>query len=126
MANGQSNFDKMLASMDIPDKIDPALLNLWIERERAVFDEKEGKAIPKPHLGLSMSHVMATYLGVVAMLVTVLLGLLRGDEIDAVLTSSCNTIIFFSGVGFLAGLIAEHCVRESAIALARDVVERSN
>lgn len=123
MAEG---FEQILSRLEIPPNIDPTILQVWIERERKVFEQKtEGKSLAAKN-GVTLPRVLAAYIGVVSLLVVVLLGILRGQSADYVLIAACKTLLLYICVGYLAGHIAEYCVRESAIALAREVVRNSD
>ena len=124
--NEQSDFEKMLNTLEIPRNIDPTVLNLWLERERKVFDERAGKTTACPKVGMSLARVGMAYIGIIGMLAAILLGFLRGDAAELILLSTAKSLVFYGVIGYVAGLIAEHCIRESTLALAREVVERSD
>ena len=122
-------FDQLLGTVQVPTNIDPALFDTWYNNEirsirGEIENENEIAKEVKPPRGLG--RVMAAYIGVMAMLVAILMGLLRGTSAPAILDTACWTLIGFTVIGYLAGLIAEHTVRESVETAVREVVRRSD
>ena len=88
--------------------------------------EKQNKKEEIPAVqGRQMGAYYAALLGVGAMLLVILLGILRGTDVDLILVTSSRTLLVFSVIGFIAGKIAEMCVRESAKSMIRDMLRRS-
>lgn len=122
----EARFEKMLSEIEIPENIDPELLNIWLERERRNFINREEPEIPLSQPGgYSLNRTLAAFIGVLGMITTIALGLVRGEASDLLLCSACFSLFFYAGLGFLAGLIAEYCIRESTEVLAREIVTKS-
>ena len=120
-------FQELLESLAIPPNIDPRLLALWIERERDEWEKKQQtpKIRKKDKLrGLGASF--AAFIGIVAMCLTILLGLVQGAERPEILTSACQAFLIYTIIGYLAGLIAEYCVADSVETLLRDIIRRGH
>lgn len=123
----EERFQQMLSGVEIPRNIAPELVNLWLERERENFKRQEEPELPPNEpTGLSLDRVLAAFIGVIGMIVTIVLGLVRADDMALILRSACFSLVLYSVIGFIAGLIAEHCLRESAEALAREIVVKSD
>jgi len=123
----RDSFQATLESLEIPQNIDPRLLALWIEREREEWEkkqetEKTRKGVKKRSLGI----LFAAFIGILAMCLTIVLGLVRGTEADEILSTACRTFLLFTVNGFVAGLIAESCVAESVETLLREIIRRSH
>ena|GEM_PF-3565462 len=120
----QAEFD----ALHIPDGIDPLLLALWIEREKAEIEEKQRRGQPPPPpktYGRSLVRLFPAYIGIAVMCFSVLLGLLQGKETILILQISCIAFLIYTVVGLFVGIVAEYCVNESVETLLRDVVTRS-
>ena len=122
----RDSFQEMLDSLEIPANIDPRLLSLWIERERDRWEQKHQKSLPrKRDRYRSLGAPFAAFIGIVAMCLTILLGLVQGMERPDILINACQAFLVYNIVGFVAGLIAEYCVAESVETLLREIIRRS-
>jgi len=124
----RNSFQDLLDSLEIPPSIDPRLLALWIERER---EEWEGKQKPPQQLrkrgrSRSLGAPFAAFLGIVAMCLTILLGLIQGTGRPEILTNACQTFLVYTVIGYVAGLIAENCIAESVETLLREIIRRGH
>jgi len=102
-------------------QIDPLILR-FLQKKYEKQNKKE--EIPAVQ-GRQMGAYYAALLGVGAMLLVILLGILRGTDVDLILVTSSRTLLVFSVIGFIAGKIAEMCVRESAKSMIREMLRRS-
>lgn len=113
-------------ALDIPPNIDPALLALWMRRERAEIERKKQKsAEPPPKCGRSLKRLFAAYIGIAVMCLTVILGLVQGLEPESILKTACIAFLVYTVVGAVVGVIAERCVSDSVETLIRDIVNRT-
>ena len=120
-------FQELLDSLQIPPNIDPRLLALWIERERKEWEAKPPTPPPgKRGRFRSLGALFAAFLGIVAMCLTILLGLVRGTERPEILTNACQTFLIYTVIGYATGLIAEYCVAESVETLLREIIRRGH
>ena len=118
-------FDQLLGSIPIPANIDPVLLDAWVEKEkREIYAEEDKQKRPNKNIR-SLGKVFAVYVGVLAMILSILLGLMQGLAAQDILDTACRILIFFGILGFFSGLVAEYIVRESVVTVVREVVDRS-
>ena len=118
---GNSTLD----TLEIPDNIDPVLLKLWLQREKAQIEANE-KSEPTESKSHSLSLVFAAYLSVLTMILVVLLGMINATPPPMILQKAAFCMICFYAVGYVVGFITENCVRESARELVKEVVMRSS
>jgi len=121
----------MLAEFDslhFPPNIDPQLLVLWIEREKAVIERRQQKDPPTPpwEPGRSLVRLFPAYIGITVMCLAVLLGLIQNHDTNTILKTACIAFLIYSIIGIFVGLIAERCVNESVETLLRDIIKRSH
>jgi hypothetical protein len=113
-------------ALDIPPNIDPYLLALWVQRERDEIERKQRKYIKPPRkYGRSLNRLFAAYIGIAVMCLSLILGLLQGQEPAAILQMTCIAFLVYTVIGACVGWIAERCVNDSVETLLRDIVNRS-
>lgn len=125
----KSAFQEQLEALEIPAHIDPRLLALWLEREREELEksQKEPNASrSKSRQGRKLTRLFAACVGVMALCVVIVLGLLQGKESGEILIGACKTFLFYTILGFCAGWIAESCVRDSVETMLREIIRRSD
>ncbi len=120
-------FQEILETLEIPPNIDPRLLALWIEREREEWGKKQQLSqTRKKRKTRSLGAPFAAFLGIVAMCLTILLGIVQGMESSDILSNACQTFLVYTIIGFFAGLVAEHCVTDSVETLLREIIRRGH
>ena len=123
----QDSFQTLLESLEIPPNIDPRLLTLWIERERTEWEEKQKDTkTRKKKKTRGLVAPFAAFIGITAMCLTIVLGLVQGTETGEILVKACQIFLAYTLVGFAAGLIAEYCVAESVETLLREIIRRGH
>ncbi len=121
------SFQELLEKLDIPPNIDPRLLALWIERERNELDKKDKRGeVKKRAKTHSLGGPFAAFVGITAMCLAVLLGIVQGKEAAEILPNACWTFLIYIGIGFFAGLVAEYCVADSVETLLREIIRRGH
>jgi len=113
-------------ALEIPPNIDPQLLALWMQREQDEIERRKRKFVkpPRKH-GRSLNRLFAAYIGIAVMCLSVLLGLVQGQEPQVILKTACIVFLMYTLIGAFVGLIAERCVSDSVETLLRDIVNRS-
>ena len=115
-------------ALHIPENIDPRLLALWIEREQEAIEREHKKNnppfIPKK-CGRSLVRLFPAYIGIAIMCLTILLGLVQGQEPSAILRMACITFLVYTIIGFFVGMVMERCVNDSVETLLQDIVKRN-
>jgi hypothetical protein len=121
-------FREQFEQLEIPANIDPVLLSLWLEREREEIEKQENKKkkYTPPYYGRKLNVISAAVIGIGAMCLSVILGLIRCQEPNAILTSTCFVFLFYTAGGFVFGTILEYCVNDSAETLLREIVKRTD
>ena len=123
----RSSFQSVLESLEVPQNIDPRLLALWIEREQEEWAKKQKDTrTSKKEKTRKLSILFAAFLGILAMCLTIVLGLVHNLETGEILANACQTFLVYTVIGFAAGLIAEYCVAESVETLLREIIRRSH
>jgi len=100
--------------------IDSRILRLLQKKYESPAAPQE-KAPVKPR---RLCLLYATFLGIGAMVMVLLIGILRGTDADFILAGSGRALLVFCGIGFIAGMIAEMCIRESAKSMIREMLQR--
>lgn len=124
-----SSYLEQLEALEIPENIDPVLLALWREREEAEVRRQmkaSGPIQAKTSSGRSLCRLFAAFIGVTALCLVILLGLLNGREPGDILTSACQAFLFYCILGFFVGFVAEKCVQDSVESLLREMIRRSD
>ena len=127
--HGESHqsFESLLATLEIPPNIDPRLLALWIEREQEKWEEEQkDKQNRKKKKTRSLGVPFAAFIGITAMCLTILLGIVQGTETNEILIKACQIFLIYTVIGLAVGLITEFCVVESAETLLREVIRRGH
>ena len=101
-------------------QIDPLILRLLEKKYEKPSPPQELPAKTR-QLGL----LYAAYIGISAMVIVILLGTLRGTDVDEILVAACRSLLIFCGIGFITGKIAEMCVHESAKSMIQDMLRRT-
>ena len=119
-------FNRTIASLEIPKNVDAVLLDAWLRREKKAFlqknfDVESSSAQSKASLPLTYGG----YLSMTVMIMVILLGLLSGTMPDEILRKAFLAMICFFGIGYLIGWILDNSVRESAREMVLEVVKRS-
>ena len=116
-------------ALHIPANIDPRLLALWIEREQEAIDREHKKNNPPPippkKCGRSLARLFPAYIGIAIMCLTIVLGLVQGQETTAILQAACIAFLVYTIIGFVVGIVIERCVKDSVETLLRDIVNRN-
>jgi hypothetical protein len=121
------SFQALLDSLEIPPNIDPRLLALWIERERDEWEKNHrSPRMRKTGKTRSLGVLFAAFVGIMAMCLTILLGIVRETETQEILITASEVFLAYTLLGFVLGLIAEYCVAESVETLLRDIIRRSH
>ncbi len=115
-----------MSSQDFKDwessgQIDPLMLRLLQKKYEAVRRGESEPAIKQRKLGA----LYAAFIGVGAMVMVMLLGVIRGTDVDQILLNSCRSLLVFCIIGFIAGKIAEMCVHQSAKSMIYEMLRRS-
>ncbi|MGL4593494.1 MAG: hypothetical protein ACRCUY_02055 [Thermoguttaceae bacterium] len=120
-------FQEEFESLEIPKKIDPKLLELWLNREREAI-EKAGASQQsnQPRRRRKLSYLFASYIGIIVMCLTIILGFVQNASETEILASACRAFIIYAILGFVFGCIAEKCVSESVETLLREIIRRAN
>lgn len=121
-------FQKQFESLEIPENIDPRLLELWIQRER---EEIGGRNVePRNRVpsrrGRSLNILFAAFIGITVMCLVILLGFVQARESGDILSQACRAFLVYTAIGFILGCIAEYCVTDSVETLLREIVRRSD
>ena len=114
-----------MSSQDFKDwesalPIDPLILQHLQKKNKhpaASHDDPIGK---QRKLGV----LYAACLGISAMIIVIVLGIIRCSDVDTVLVNSSRTILVYCVIGFFAGKIAEMCINESAKSMIRKMLQR--
>jgi len=129
---GDNSFDDAEAwqarfeALDIPSNIDPQLLALWMQREQDEIERKRRKYVKPPQkYGRSLNRLFAAYVGIAVMCISVVLGLIQGQEPTTILKTACVAFLVYTIIGAFVGLIAERCVSDSVETLLRDIINRT-
>jgi len=115
-------------ALQIPSNIAPRLLALWLEREQEAIEREQQKNFPpeKPkQYGRNLVRLFPAYIGIAIMCLSIVLGLIQGQDSTTILQSACIAFLVYTIIGFFVGMIAENCVNESVETLLREVVKRS-
>ncbi len=127
--SGAGSYLEQLDALEIPSHIDPLLLALWRERELAEWEkqsrERELMGVRKPTVR-GLGRLFAAFVGISAMCLVIILGLIHGREPGDILVLACQTFIFYAVFGFFIGWIAEKCVQDSVETLLREIIRRGN
>lgn len=115
-------FDQTLGSIAVPPGVPANLLEAWIDKEKKKLYAEKAKEERLGH-PRSLGKVFATYIGVLAMILAVTLGLFQEQSTAEILDTACRSLIVYGIIGFFAGLIAEHVLRESVETVVREVVK---
>ena len=110
---------------DSASQIDPLILKLIQKNSRAPESEKtdsvEFKKKPR-----KLGTLYAIFIGISAMLLVMLLGIVRCTDVEVILVGAVRTLPVFCVLGFIAGTIAELCIRESAKSMLRLMLQRAD
>ncbi|MCL2348811.1 MAG: hypothetical protein FWC50_11210 [Planctomycetaceae bacterium] len=104
-------------------KIDPLLLDLFREKTQKEKSERHGNAVPVAK-ERSLGVCYSAYMGITAMVLSIFLGTLKGDDQETILSHACLWLLVYIVIGFVAGKIAEFCVQESAKSLLQETLSR--
>lgn len=119
-------FREQFEALEIPPNIDPRLLALWLQRERAAIEGKTTKKQRPLSQGRKLSRLFAAFVGVVVMCLVIVLGLINGQEANTILSSCCQAFLIYAVIGFAVGCILEHCINDSVETLLREIVRRTD
>ena len=103
-------------------QIDPLILRLLQKKQ----ENQPATKLSDEHKARRLGLMYATYLGIGAMVLVILLGTFRGIETDEILISGVRTLLLFCGIGFVTGKIAEMCVHESAKSMLHEMLRRTD
>ncbi|MCL2117911.1 MAG: hypothetical protein FWH27_05730 [Planctomycetaceae bacterium] len=116
-----------MSSQDFKDwesasQIDPLILRLLQKKnDKSALIRKE-----PPVKQRRLSVLYAAFIGVSAMILVMIVGVVRCTDVDMILANSCRTLMVFCVIGFITGMIAEMCVRESAKSMIREMLQRTD
>lgn len=122
-------FLEQFQSLEIPANIDPRLLALWLEREQEEIrkHQRTGEpAMPPVKQGQRLGSLFGAYIGIAAMCLIIILGLVQGRESAAILIAACKGFLGYGLIGFIVGSIVERCLAESVETLLREIIRRSD
>ncbi len=103
-------------------QIDPLIFRLLQKKHE---NQQTVAGLSKKHKVRRLGIMYATYLGIGALMVVILLGAFRGIDTDEILVRSVRMLIVFFGIGFVTGKIAEMCVQESAKSMLHEMLRRT-
>jgi tetrahydromethanopterin S-methyltransferase subunit G len=103
-------------------QIDPLILRLLQKKYETPAVSQREHPVKRRHLGI----LYAAFIGVSAMVMVILLGIIRCTDVDIILVNSCQSLLVFCTIGFIAGKIAEMCVDESAKSMLREMLQRTD
>lgn len=113
-------------ALDIPPNIDSTLLALWMQRKQNEIKRNKGESdIPPKKHGRSLNRLFAAYVGIAVMCLSIVLGLIQGQEPTTILKTACVAFLVYTIIGAFVGLISERCVNDSVETLLWDIVNRS-
>lgn len=110
-------FDKWEAS----SQIDPLIFRLLQKKYEKTSNPPEESPVKRRQLCV----LYAAFIGISAMVIVILLGAIRGTDVDAILVAACRSLLVFCVIGFITGKIAEMCVQESARSMIREMLQRT-
>ena len=115
-----------MTSQDFKDwesasQIDPLILRLLQKKYEKPAVQKDNYRVKQRRLCV----LYAAFIGVSAMVMVIILGIIHCTDIDTVLANSCRSLLVFSVIGFITGKIAEMCVHESAKSMIREMLQRT-
>ena len=102
--------------------IDPLILQHLKKKYNPPAVPQKDQIVKQRKLGV----LYAAFLGVIAMIMVVLLGAIRCTDVDTILINSSRALLVYCTIGFVAGKIAEMCVRESAKSMIRNMLQRTD
>ena len=108
-------------SWESSSQIDPLIFRLLQKK----YENSPNTTVESPVKKRQLGAMYAVYIGIGAMIITILLGAIRGNEADAILIACCCNLLVFSVIGFIAGKIAEVCVRESVKSMIGEMLQRT-
>lgn len=116
-----------MANQDFRDwesssQIDPMMLRLLQKK----YEDHSAADLTPPPRTRRLGPLYAAFLGVGAMVLVILLGVVRGIDVDEILANGSRTLLLFCLVGFIAGKIAEMCVNESAKLMLHEMLRRTD
>lgn len=116
-----------MSSQDFTDwesasQIDPLILRLLQKQS----DKPAARQVSHPVKQRRLCVLYAAVIGVSAMILVILLGVIRSTDVNLLLTNGCRSLLVFSVIGFIAGLIAEMCVRDAAKSMIREMLQRTD
>jgi hypothetical protein len=117
----------IIMSQDFKDSesalsIDPWIHGMLSKKPGTSFAPKQESHVKRRGLGV----LYAAFLGVSAMLIVILLGLIRCTDVDIVLINGSRTLLVYGIIGFIAGKIAEFCIREASKSMIREMLQRTD
>jgi len=102
--------------------IDPFILQHLKKKYHPSAVPQQDQMVKQRKLGI----LYAAFLGVGAMIMVILSGVLRCVDVDIILVNGSRTLLVYCILGFIAGKIAEMCVRESAKSMIRKMLQRAD
>jgi hypothetical protein len=116
-----------VSSQDFKDwesslKIDPLILQHLQKKYAQPAVPQEDHAVKQRKLGI----LYAAFIGVSAMIMVILVGVIRCTDVDIILANSARTLLVYSVTGFITGKIAEMCVQDSAKSMIRNMLQRAD
>ena len=116
-----------MSSQDFKDwesalHIDPLILRHLQKKSHPPVASHEDRVVKQRNLGI----LYAAFMGVGAMIMVILLGVIRCTDIDTILINSTRTLLAYCVIGFIAGKIAEMCLNESAKSMLRKMLQRTD
>ncbi len=119
------SYLEQLDALEIPQHVDAALLALWRERELAEWERQNRQTRPvRRPATRGLTRLFASFLGISAMCLVIVLGLIHGRDSAEILRTACQSFLFYAIFGCFIGWIAEKCVQDSIETLLREILRR--
>ena len=116
-----------MSSQDFKDAesafhIDPLILQYLQKKYHPSAVSQKDQIVKQRRLGI----LYAALLGVGAMIMVILLGIIRCTDVDTILVNSSRALLVYGMIGVIAGKIAEMCLNESAKSMLRKMLQRTD
>ena len=116
-----------MSSQDFKDwesalHIDPLILRHLQKKSHPPVASHEDRVVKQRNLGV----LYAAFMGVGAMIMVILLGVIRYTDVDMILVNSSRALLVYGIIGFIAGKIGEMCLNESAKSMIRKMLQRTD
>jgi len=106
---------------DSASQIDPLIRKLFQKNNQEHEKNKTEHPVDKTR---KLGALYAMTIGISAMVLVILLGIVRCTDVDNILVGAARTLPLFCVLGFIAGKIAEMCIRDAVKSLLRRMLKR--